>query len=149
MTEIRFYQLRLQSLERVLPKLLEKILGSDARAVVLAGSEERVEALNTALWTYDPASFLPHGCASDGCPEEQPVWLTDRDENPNRATVLILTDGARSQEVERFEKCLEIFDGNNPEAVAAARARWKDYKEAGFATAYFEQGERGGWERKE
>ena len=59
-TEIGFYHLTCTPLERALPKLLEKVLASGARAVVRAGSDERVEFLNGALWTYQPASFLPH-----------------------------------------------------------------------------------------
>ena len=31
-------------------------------------SEEMVAALNERLWTYDDASFLPHGAAGDGDP---------------------------------------------------------------------------------
>ena len=66
MVEIAFYQLRRTPLEKALPKLLEKVLESGRRAVVLAASEERAEALNAALWTYEQGSFLPHGTARDG-----------------------------------------------------------------------------------
>ncbi len=66
MTEIGFYHLTRTPLERALPQLLEKIHGSGARAVVMTGSAERVDALNAALWTYEAASFLPHGAARDG-----------------------------------------------------------------------------------
>ncbi len=74
----------------MLPKLLEKTLASEKRAVVLAASVDRVEALAAQLWTYDPDSWLPHGTARDGSPEEQPIWLTERDENPNGAAFLFL-----------------------------------------------------------
>ena len=66
MTKIRFYHLQKSPLERVLPQLLEKVLAKGDRAVVMAGSEERVEALNTLLWTYAQQSFLPHGSTRDG-----------------------------------------------------------------------------------
>ncbi|MGH6882849.1 MAG: DNA polymerase III subunit chi, partial [Hypericibacter sp.] len=88
MTEVRFYHLQRTSLEAALPKLLERTLARGQRALVMAGSNERVEALTAHLWTYDPNSFLPHGSKRDGRPERQPVWLTDQDENPNNATVL-------------------------------------------------------------
>ena len=48
-----------------------------------------VEALNDRLWTYDDASFLPHGAAGDGDPATQPVFLTERVENPNAASALV------------------------------------------------------------
>ena len=50
MTEILFYHLHRQPLERVLPPLLEKSLERGWRAVVQASSEERIEALDAHLW---------------------------------------------------------------------------------------------------
>ena len=148
MTEIGFYHLQIAPLERALPKLLEKVLERGMRAVVVAGSEERVEALNTALWTYDQASFLPHGSARDGNAEAQPIWLTVEDENPNGANVLVLTDGTDSPHLDRFERCVLMFDGTDEEALAAARRRWQVYKSAGHKLTYHQQTERGGWEQK-
>lgn len=148
MTEIRFYHLQKSPLERALPQLLEKVLAKGARAVVMAGSEERVEALNTLLWTYAQQSFLPHGSARDGNAADQPIWLTTEDENPNGATILVLTDGANSESLGTFDLCCELFDGNDPEVVSAARERWKDYTQAGHSVAYWQQDARGGWEKK-
>ena len=148
MTDIGFYHLQRWPLEKALPKLLEKVLERGLRAVVIAGSEERVEALDTALWTYEQDSFLPHGSARDGNAEAQPVWLTVEDENPNGATVLVLTDGTDSPHLDRFERCVLMFDGNDEEALAAARRRWLAYKSAGHTLTYNQQTEQGGWEKK-
>ena len=148
MTDIGFYHLVATPLEKALPKLLEKVLGSGARAVVMAGSAERVEALNGLLWTYAPNGFLPHGSAKDGRPERQPIWLTAKDENPNGATILVLTDGATADSLPSFARCLDVFDGADETAVEAARARWKAYKEAGHGLTYWQQTDSGGWERK-
>lgn len=146
MTEIGFYHLHATPLERALPKLLEKVIASGQRAVVMADNPERIEALDAALWTYDPASFLPHGTAKIGHAADQPVWLTTAEENPNGATVLVLLDGAVA-DVARFARCLEIFDGGDEAAVVRARDRWRDYKAAGHGVTYWQQNERGGWER--
>ena len=149
MAEIRFYHLTRKSLEEVLPVMLERTVVRDGRrAVVVAGSPERVEDLNAHLWTYDGRVFLPHGSKADGFPARQPVWLTDTDENPNAAQVLFLADGAASDNVDGFDLVCELFDGRNDEAVAAARARWKAYKGSGHALTYWQQTERGGWEQK-
>lgn len=145
MTEIGFYHLTRSTLDQALPRLLDKILGAGKKAVVRSGSEERVGFLNTRLWTYDSASFLPHGCAADGDGAEHPIWLTVGDDNPNEAEILILTDGAEPGDVSPFERCLEMFDGRDEAAVAVARARWKSYKEAGYRLAYWQQSEGGGW----
>ena len=68
MTEVRFYHLTRTTLEAALPQMLERTLARGQRAVVMAGSEERVEALNAHLWTYKERSFLPHGSVKDGFP---------------------------------------------------------------------------------
>ena len=148
MTDIAFYHLQKWPLERALPRLLEKTVEVGKRAAVMAGSEERVEALTALLWTYDRESWLPHGSARDGDGAEQPVWLTIEDENPNGATFLFLTDGAVSGRVADYERCFELFDGNDPDAVEAARGRWRAYKDAGHTLTYWQQTERGGWEKK-
>ena len=148
MTDIAFYHLQRSPLEQVLPRLLEKTLAAGKRAVVLAGSEDRVEALAMALWTYHPDSWLPHGTAKDGEAQYQPIWLSPHDENPNGATFLFLTDGMDSENTANFERCFDLFDGNDDEALAAARARWKARKEAGHTVTYWQQTESGGWERK-
>lgn len=148
MTEVAFYHLSVSPLERALPKLLEKTLAAGKRALVMAGSEERVESLNAALWTYDQGSWLPHGSGRDGRPADQPVWLTPRDENPNGAAYLFLTDGAQSARIAEYERCFELFDGGDPAAVAAARERWMAYQTAGHGLAYWQQSEGGGWRRQ-
>jgi len=142
-TEIRFYHLTRKTLEQTLPELLEKTLERGWRAVVMAGSPERVEALTQHLWTYNPNSFLPHGNAKDGNAELQPIWLTPSDERPNEASVLFLTDGAESARLGEYERVCEIFDGNDELAVNVARTRWAGYKSAGHDLSYWQQGDKG------
>ena len=148
MTEIAFYHLQVVPLERALPKLLEKTLAAGKRALVMTGSEERVEVLNGHLWTYEPGSWLPHGSGRDGDPEDQPVWLACDDANLNAAEFLFLTDGATSDRMDAFERCFDVFDGRDAAAVDAARARWKAYTAAGHVLTYWRQTESGGWEKK-
>ena len=150
MTEVRFYHLQRRTLDQALPPLLEKVLERGLRAVVMAGAEERLETFNQTLWTWDPASFLPHGSHRDGAAAEQPIWLTTAAENPNGATVLVLTDGADggAPEFPGFTLVCDLFDGNDGEAVAAARERWRRGKAAGHEMTYWQQSPTGGWERK-
>ena len=148
MTEIAFYHLQNKRLEEALPQLLEKALERGLKAVVLAESEERVTALNSLLWTYKREGFLPHGAKADGRPDAQPIYLTVAEENPNQAALLVATDGARLEYVEQFKRCLDLFDGNDELAVAAARERWKSAKAHGHQLTYWQQTERGGWENK-
>ena len=146
--EARFYHLQRSTVEQALPQLLEKALGQGMRAVVVVGNAARVGTLNAHLWTYRPDSFLAHGAVNDGNAAEQPVWLTLTVENPNGAQVLFLIDGREVDEPGTFTLACDIFDGGDPEALAAARARWKKLKDAGHNVTYWQQTDRGGWEKK-
>ncbi len=147
MGEIGFYHLLATPLERALPRLLERARAGGYRILVRAASTERVEHLNALLWTYDEASFLAHGAARDGNAAEQPIWLTDRDENPNEATMLVLVDGVEAEDLAAFQRCADLFDGYDAAAVEAARQRWRRAKEAGHTLTYWQQTEKG-WEKR-
>jgi DNA polymerase-3 subunit chi len=148
MSEVRFYHLQRASLEDTLPVMLERAYGRGERTLVMTGSSERAEALAAHLWTYKPDSFLPHGTAKDGSAAQQPIYLTAEAENPNAATLLILCDGAARADCGDFTMVCELFDGNDETAVAAARARWTAYKDAGHKLVYFQQSPTGKWEEK-
>lgn len=148
MAEVLFYHLERQPLEQVLPALLEKSLERGWKAVVQAGGEERLDALDLALWTYREDSFLPHGTRRDGPPERQPVFLTTATDNPNAANVRFLVDGADAETFDAHARYVYLFDGNDAEAIARARAAWKRAKSAGCEVTYWQQSETGRFERK-
>jgi DNA polymerase-3 subunit chi len=145
--EIGFYHLLSTPLERALPRLLERARAQGYRIVVRAASSERVEHLSALLWTYDEASFLAHGSARDGNPASQPIWLTDGQDNPNDAAMLVLVDGVEAEDLASFARCADFFDGNNDAAVAAARERWRRAAASGHTLTYWQQTE-AGWEKK-
>jgi DNA polymerase-3 subunit chi len=147
MTDIGFYHLTRTPAEAALPPLLGRTLTAGQRAVVLCRTEVRMMALDAALWACAQPDWLPHGTARDGDADLQPIWLTVTDEAPNGARFLFLLDGAETARLGDFARVFDLFDGNDPDAVAAARLRWSAAKEAGHALTYWQQGERG-WERK-
>ena len=147
MAEVGFYHLLSMPLERALPRLLERARSQGHRIVIRAASTERVEHLSALLWTYDDTSFLPHGSARDGNPASQPIWLSDQAENPNEASMLILVDGVDAGDLGAFNRCADLFDGNDPAAVEAARRRWRRAQADGHALTYWQQTE-AGWEKK-
>jgi DNA polymerase III subunit chi len=147
-TEILFYHLARQPIERVLPALLEKSLERGWRVVVQAASEERLEALDAHLWTFRDESFIPHATWREGEPHEQPILLTVNDDNPNGAAVRFLIDGAPvPADADAYERIVLIFDGEDPDAVAAARQRWSEGKAKGFDVTYWQTDEQGRWQR--
>ena len=147
-TSIGFYHLQRSTLDQALPRLVQKALDAGHRLLVMAGSAERVAYLDALLWTWQPESWLPHGNARDADAALQPVLLTDQAEHVNGANILILTDGVVSRQMDRFDRCLSLFDGNDGEAVQKARDLWREWKERGWSLTYYQQTERGGWEEK-
>jgi DNA polymerase-3 subunit chi len=144
---VDFYHLLTSPLERALPQLLEKVIQSGNRALVLAASQDRVEALANLLWTYVPGSWMPHGTAKDGFAEDQPIWLTDVEENPNGARVLVLTEGMTAARLQDYDRCLDLFDGSDQSAVGQARGRWSSARDAGHELHYWQQ-TAAGWEER-
>jgi DNA polymerase III subunit chi len=147
-TEVYFYHLEQRTLEQVLPNLLERSLKRGWRAAVQAASEERVEALNTLLWTYREESFLPHGTARDGSPEAHPIYLTTEEGNPNGAAVRFLVDGAELEDASPYARVVYVFDGRDADAVARARAAWQAAKAEGYDVSYWQQDGDGRWQQK-
>jgi DNA polymerase III subunit chi len=147
-TELLFYHLQRQPLERVLPALLEKSLERGWRVVVQGASEERLDALDAQLWTFRDDSFLPHGTWREADAREQPILLTVADDNPNGAAVRFLVDGApMPADAEAYARIVLIFDGEDPDAVAAARERWSEGRAKGFDVTYWQTDDEGRWQR--
>lgn len=147
MTELGFYHLTRQGLDQALPRLLEKVRGAGHRVVVRLVDDQRLDHLDRLLWTYRNDSFLPHGTTREGHAADQPIWLTTGMDNPNGATVLVLIDGPDAADAAGFERVLELFDGRDAEAVARARERWRWAEQAGLERVYWQQDERGRWQR--
>jgi DNA polymerase III subunit chi len=145
-TEILFYHLQGQKPESVLTALLEKSIARGWRVAVQGSSEERMEALDAHLWTYRDDGFLPHGTWRDAEAAQQPVLLTVNDGNPNAATVRFLIDGAGlPADMEGYARIVLLFDGEDEEAVAAARGHWSAAKAQGHDATYWQPDAQGRW----
>ena len=148
MSEVRFHHLERRRIDEALPRILERALEEGRRVLVRATSEDMVAALNQRLWTYDDASFLPHGAAGDGDPASQPIFLTSEAGNPNRATMLVRLGGAEpAPGDEAYDLALLVFDGRDEASLAHARAEWRCLKDEGRAVSYWRESDEGGWER--
>ncbi len=148
MKEVRFHHLERRRVDEALPGLLERALEGGRRVVVRVSSQEMVAALNERLWTYDDASFLPHGAAGDGDPMSQPIFLTSKVENPNAATMLVrLSSVEPGHGDDAFDLTILIFDGRDEAARAYARSEWRRLKDEGRALSYWRESDEGGWEQ--
>jgi len=105
------------------------------------------DALNERLWTYREDSFVPHGAAGDGDPATQPIFLTQTDDTPNRATLRVLLNPADAPRFEQGEatEVVVMFEARDEDALAAARVAWKALQGAGAAVSYWREGDEGEW----
>jgi DNA polymerase-3 subunit chi len=145
MTEIGFYHLTRSTLAQALPQLLARTLAAGQRALVLGRSAAGLDTLSAALWAQP--SWLPHGSAADGDADLQPIWLSVEPEPLNGARYLFLVEGAETNRVGEYDRVFDLFDGNDPDAVSAARLRWKTGKDSGHTLAYWQQTE-SSWQKK-
>lgn len=149
MAEILFFHLQGRPLEQVLPTILERALARAQNVVVEVSSQERLAALDEHLWTYSDASFLPHVTSMEADAAENPIVLTTQDHNPNAAQVRVCAEGVRIPDaLDTYERVVLIFDGDDPDALGAAREDWKKVKAKGHAASYWQQDEAGRWEKK-
>jgi DNA polymerase-3 subunit chi len=150
MTEVLFYHLQDMTLENVLPPLLEKSLERGWRVVVQSTSEERADALDAHLWTYRDDSFLPHATWRVGDAPEQPIVLIAGEGNPNGAHVRFLVDNAGlPPDCDAYQRLVLVFNGDDGDALAAARSAWTDCKTRGFDVTYWQADERGRWQKRQ
>jgi DNA polymerase-3 subunit chi len=147
MSDILFYHLESQPLERVLPVLVEKSLERGWKVVVETSSDERAEQIDSLLWTWRDDSFLPHARAGGSEDAMQPVLITTRPHNPNGAQVRFFVDRAVPQSGDGYERIVFMFSGHDPDAVTDARAAWRALKE-GNAVTYWQQEANGRWVKK-
>ena len=149
MTEVLFYHLQSQKLEGVLTTLLERSLDRGWRVVVQARSDERIDTLDAHLWTYRDDSFLPHGTWREPEAAQHPVLLSPDESNPNGANVRFLVDGAVLPEnADAYQRIVLVFDGEDDDAVAAAREQWAAAKARGLDASYWQPDDNGRWAKK-
>ena len=65
------------------------------------------------------------------------------------AAVRFLIDGASlAGDAAAYERIVLLFDGDDPDALEAARARWSEAKAAGAEVTYWQADEKGRWRRQ-
>ena len=143
--QVDFYHLTLTPLQRALPRIAEKIIGSGERLLVVAQSEDQIATIDRDLWTYDAESFLPHGKLGDGFDESQPILIA-RDVNAaNGARNVAFADGIWRDEAFDFDRAFHFFD---EDTIRAARAAWKGLGEQETVRRrYWKRNAAGRWEQ--
>jgi DNA polymerase-3 subunit chi len=139
---VDFYHLAASPLERVLPRICERLLDGGERLLIVTEAD-RLDALDTLLWSYARDSFLPHGRSGQADAEGQPILLSAMPEAANGAENIALADGQWRDEALAFQRAFYFLDHGH---LDAARASWRALKDRPeVERRYWKQDEAGKW----
>ncbi len=141
--QVDFYHLAASPLERVLPKIAEKVVQGGGRLMVVSDSVAQRAGIDRLLWTYSPESFLPHALSGEEGEADQPVLISADVAAPNGARNVALIDGVWRDAALDYDRAFHFFDG---ETLGAARTAWKALADRdGVERRYWKQDDDGRW----
>jgi DNA polymerase III subunit chi len=139
---VDFYHLTVSPLERVLPRICEKLLAEGERLLIVAETPLLAQ-IDSQLWTYGSNAFLPHGLAGRDHAETQPVLLSEEPAPRNGAANVAIADGRWREEALSFARTFYFFDSS---LLEEARSLWRTLlKEEEVEQRYWKQDDRGKW----
>jgi DNA polymerase-3 subunit chi len=111
-------------------ELARKACDANSPALILARDAEQAEAIDDALWSFDPNAYIPHQIVGiDEDEDEAPVLIASPEtEAPGRTLIINLRDEAVTLPCDRV---LEVVPADES-AREPQRQRWREYKTRGF-----------------
>ena len=132
MTRVGFYVVQAaqqgQRLQ-VAVRLADKAFQRGHRIFINAVDEAQARALDELLWSFRPASFLPHGLHGQEHSDSIAIGWGQEPENHN--DLLINLQLQIPAFFSRFARVAEVVTQDDA-SLAALRASWKFYKERGY-----------------
>lgn len=149
MPQISFYHLTASTRDEAMPKLLEKVLESGSRAVLIAGDKAEQDHFDNLLWSVGGTRLIPHDISGGEDDSIQPVLISTSEENNNKADFLVITGSKGGDYYNSFDRTLYIFNGNDSSELDFARSRWKELKsKSDLEMKYYFQNDKGNWQEK-
>lgn len=119
-------------------RLLRKATRAGARLQV-AAPPALLEALDRSLWQFDEREFIAHARAPEAAPAvlgRSPVWLVRALQTGEGAPSVVVNLGLDALlNQPGITRLIEVLSLDVDE-VAAGRARWRAYKQAGLAVVH-------------
>lgn len=131
MTQVEFHHNAPDRRLAVCRLIAAKAAGGE-RVLVYAPDGALAEAIDQALWSFNALSFVPHCREGSMLAAETPVVIAGH--TGVEAKVLVNYSDVIPPDVDRFAILVEVV-GQDAADREAARARFRQYRERGFALA--------------
>jgi DNA polymerase IIIc chi subunit len=124
--EISFYQCDETIAKSVAPLLL-KVLDENKKALIVAEDQIQIKEIDASLWSYGKNKFIPHITIydKDFSLERQPILISDKEENSNKADYLVFLDMPSEAFISKFSRVFYFFEESG---LAQAKAVAKKIK---------------------
>lgn len=145
MGRVDFYRVSRDPVQKVLPALASRLLGQGDRLLIVAASAMQRQEIDSALWSHQPTSFLPHGAAGSADEAKEPILISGAflADPPNGARHVALADGVWQGGALAFERVFLLFDDSR---ISEARDTWRQLKDVeGVERHFWKQDEQGRW----
>ena len=150
--QIDCYALNKTSSELAAAKIIAKAYAEGKRLLVRAPDAQIARALDDFLWTYDPASFIPHARRDVVDAENSPVLIV-HDAAPQEAKdsrpYLVLLGPADASNLREFERVFWFFSRFDEAVPAGARELCETERTAGATANFWSQTEKGAFQSEE
>ena len=130
MTTIDFYTHCAQPLQ-VAARVVAKAWTQFGSVRVLTPDADATAALDDLMWRQPATAFYPHCRLASPLAAETPILIDHVLEHDGPAAVLVSLHAQTPPFFARFQRLAEIV-GSGDDAAAAARTRWRFYKERGY-----------------
>ena len=114
---------------QVAARLADKAFQRGHRVFINATDEAQATLLNELLWSFRPASFLPHGL--HGQEHSETIAIGWGQEPDNHNDLLINLQLGIPSFFSRFARVAEVVT-QEPDSLAALRKSWTFYKDRGY-----------------
>lgn len=117
-------------------RLAERAMQEGHTVYIHAASSEEAAVLDDLLWSFGPATFVPHQSPqANDSDDRSPVAIGHGDDPGAHHDVLINLEQSVAPFFSRFERVAEIVL-NDADELSASRERWRYYRDRGYPLAH-------------
>jgi len=128
MTDIDFY-LNVDEIAKVIPKLSDKVMRRQRKALILTGDNEIDRKLSLLIWCRSETSFIPVGHGPDS--SRHSAIHFGAPEDVKHHDILINLLGTIPKNFSSFSRVIEIVQNNESEKLKA-RQKFAWYRDRGY-----------------